>query len=115
ISHGPYHDFVATTTKQGIDILLRTPLHWPVWGEIYNGMKLEEDAVVLARAFDDPKNCSGGTVCGSGKKEPIIWTYRYGKGRSIVFTPGHDKRTFESADVIAAFTASVRWAASRVP
>jgi type 1 glutamine amidotransferase len=115
ISHGPYHEFVATMTPEGVALFDSLPQRWPVWGEIYNGMRLEDDAIVLARAFDDPENCTGTKVCGSGKEEPIIWTYRYGKGRSVVFTPGHDKRTMESADVVSAFTAVVRWAASRVP
>jgi type 1 glutamine amidotransferase len=87
-----------------------------VWGEIYNGMRLEDDARVLATAFDDPKNCAaGGKVCGTGKHEPVIWTYRYGNGRSIVFTPGHDERTFALPEVGQAFVACVRWAASRIP
>ena len=116
ISHGPYQTFQVRTTASGRDLLQTLPTQWSAWGEIYNGMRLEEEARILATAFDDPKNCStGGKVCGSGKHEPVIWTHHYGRGRSVVFTLGHDEKTFAAREIAPAFVSCVRWAASQTP
>jgi type 1 glutamine amidotransferase len=74
--------------------------------ELYHRLELRTNAQVLATAFDDPKN--GGT----GNHEPVIWTVRFGSGRTAHLTLGHDVSAMHQAGFRAAFTRAAEWAAT---
>jgi type 1 glutamine amidotransferase len=114
IGHGPYHTFTVQTGASDSP-LAGMPAKFGEWGEIYNGMELLPEAHVLARAWDDPQNCAPGRVsCGSGKSEPILWTYRYGAGRVFVTTLGHDQRSIDVPEFRTSLLRGAKWAAGAV-
>lgn len=113
ISHGPYHSFRVQSGESGHPIMAGVPAGFDQWGEIYNGLRLLPSARVLATAFDDPGNCaSPAGPCGSGKREPILWTYQQGAGRAFVTTLGHDLRSITKPEFRATFVRGVDWAAT---
>jgi hypothetical protein len=116
IGHGPYHTFAVEVRAPDHPALGGLPERFNVWGEIYNGITLTSDAEVLAVAYDNPANCTApGRNCGSGKREPVLWTARYGKGRSFVLTLGHDLKSIRSPEFARLLAQASEWAAGALP
>lgn len=110
IGHSPYHIFtvraIASPAWPGV------PVQFQQWGEIYHGLKLLPGARILGTAWDDPKNCvKAHAGCGSGRDEPVLWTYRYGAGRVFVTTLGHGRRSISTAEFQTSFARGAEWAA----
>jgi len=74
--------------------------------ELYHRMDLAKNAHVIATAYSDPAKR------GTGKDEPQIWTVRFGKGRVVYTTLGHDIKALSLPGVLAAFAHSIEWVAS---
>ena len=83
-AHGKRHTF---------DVKFRDPNHpmargtggsYKATDELYHGMTLLPSAEVIASAFSDTSQA------GSGKDQPIVWSVKYGAGRSVHTTLGHD-------------------------
>jgi uncharacterized protein len=112
IGHGPYHTFTVKIVDRNSELAKGLPRHFDEWGEIYDGLKLQDDVHVLATAFDDSGNCApSGGPCGSGEDEPIIWTVHYGRGRVFVDTLGHDSESISTASFKALLNRGTEWAA----
>ena len=74
--------------------------------ELYHKLEMKPQAHVLADAYSDPAR--GGT----GRREPLMWTVPYGKGR-VFFTPmGHDVEALYMPGIRSAFVRGVEWAAT---
>jgi hypothetical protein len=74
--------------------------------ELYHSMDLRPGARVLLTAFSDT------TAGGTGKDEPVLWTVRFGKGRVVHTTMGHDLASMYLPGFVTAFCRSVEWAAT---
>jgi type 1 glutamine amidotransferase len=73
--------------------------------ELYHKLRLAPSVEVLADALSPPDQ--GGT----GRREPLIWTHRYGKGRIFFTTLGHDAMAWYQQGLRQAFARGVEWAA----
>ena len=73
--------------------------------ELYHKLTLASDIDVLADALD------AGTG-GTGRREPLIWTHRYGAGRVFYTTLGHDPTAWYQSGFQQAFARGVEWAAT---
>jgi uncharacterized protein len=73
--------------------------------ELYHRLTLDPRVQVLADALSPA--ASGGT----GNREPLIWTNRYGAGRVFFTTLGHDKTAWAQPGMMDAFVRGVEWAA----
>lgn len=112
VGHGPYHDFAVKVVAPDNPIMRGIPNSFEGWGEVYNGIELLSGAQILARAWDDPKNCLPNHVgCGTGKDEPILWTNHYGAGRVFVTTLGHDLKAISSPEFQTTLVQGTEWAA----
>lgn len=74
--------------------------------ELYHKLDLASGVDVLADAL------SPADLGGTGKREPLIWTNRYGEGRVFFTTLGHDAMAFYQPGMITAFARGVEWAAT---
>ena len=74
--------------------------------ELYHKLDLKASAHVLADAFSDPAR--GGT----GRREPMIWTVPYGRGRVFFTTLGHDAMALYQPGLINALVRGAEWAAA---
>jgi type 1 glutamine amidotransferase len=73
---------------------------------LYRGLALHPNAEVIASVFDDPG------IGGSGKNEPVLFTYSYGKGRVFCCALGHDPAAMQELGFIATFARGTEWAAA---
>jgi type 1 glutamine amidotransferase len=73
--------------------------------ELYHKLKLDPSVQVLADAM------SPTAIGGTGKREPLIWTNRFGKGRVFFTTLGHDTEAWYQSSFMEAFVHGVEWAA----
>ena len=74
--------------------------------ELYHRINVLPHARVLATAHSDP--ATGGT----GKKEAMLWTTEYGKGRVVHTTLGHDAKAMRQTGFVQFVTRGVEWAAT---
>lgn len=105
--------------------------------ELYHNIHMAPGAHVLATAYDDPNNrpepatdtatdanrqeTADSGKAGkwphldmnpTGKDEPVLWTTRYGKGRTFYTTLGHDVQAMEMPAFSGTFVRGVEWAAT---
>jgi type 1 glutamine amidotransferase len=74
--------------------------------ELYHKLKLDPSVKVLADAM------SPAAIGGTGKREPLIWTNQFGKGRVFFTTLGHDSEAWYQAGLMQALARGVEWAAT---
>lgn len=74
--------------------------------ELYHKLKLSADVHVLADAL------SPADLGGTGKREPLIWANRFGQGRVLFTTLGHDARAWREAGMADLLARGVEWAAT---
>jgi type 1 glutamine amidotransferase len=109
----PYHTFQLKFADHDHPITRGLPEFLSQTDEIYHGLTLQPNIRILARAFDDPKNCrKAGQVCGSGQDEPLIWTLNYGAGRVFQTALGHDVQAIRSPAFVVTFQRGTEWAAT---
>ncbi len=75
--------------------------------ELYHKITLFPGVKVLADAMSPLDK--GGT----GKREPLIWTNQFGRGRVFFTTLGHDVKAWSQPGMSDAFVRGVEWAAQR--
>jgi type 1 glutamine amidotransferase len=90
IGHGRRHVFDVVWKDQTHPIAQGLPEHFTANDELYHRIDLLPETHVLATAFSDAG--TGGT----GKDEPMIWTARFGSGRTVHLTLGHDLWRFRN-------------------
>lgn len=74
--------------------------------ELYHNLIVEPGIHVLASAYDDPANG------GNGKREPLLWTNAYGRGRVFHTALGHDVDAMQAPGFITSYVRGVEWSAS---
>ncbi len=74
--------------------------------ELYHNFRLKPGNRVLAEALDDPSQN------GTGKREPLIWTRSFGKGRVFHTALGHDVDAMLAPGFLASYARGVEWAAT---
>lgn len=74
--------------------------------ELYHKLKLDSSAQVLADAMSRPE------IGGTGKREPQIWTNRFGQGRVFFTTLGHDTEAWYQTGLMQALARGLEWAAT---
>lgn len=113
IGHGPYHTFTVEVADREHPITKGLAPKFSQWGEIYNGLRLRPESNVVARAYDDPANCTAnGSACGSGRREPVLWTTSYHGGRVFVTVLGHDEKSISTREFQDILVRGVQWAAT---
>lgn len=75
--------------------------------ELYHKLRLLPGAEVQASAH------SLADQGGTGNTEPLVWTNRYGKGRVVFTSLGHDAMAFHQPGMRSLFVRGAAWAAAR--
>lgn len=105
-AHAPRHCFTVEVVDPGHPIFDGMKESFVVSDELYHSHQMSPDAHVLATAHDDPAN--GGT----GKDEPMIWTVKYGRGRTLYTALGHDTSAMQEGIFVTTFLRGTEWAAT---
>jgi type 1 glutamine amidotransferase len=105
-SHGQYHSFSVKIVDREHAITQGMKETFLATDELYHRMKMQPEAKVLARAYDDPK------MGGTGKDEPVLWTVHYGRGRVFQTTLGHDLASMQEPGFAETFVRGTEWAAT---
>lgn len=106
IGHGARHQFTVKWVDSQHPISRGLEPMFMADDELYHRLDLLPGSHVLATAFDDP--ASGGT----GKDEPIVWTFAFGKGRTVHITLGHDVKAMSQPGFALVFVRAAEWAAT---
>lgn len=133
--HAPRHKFQVKIVQANHPITAGLHSPFEADDELYHNIHMAPNADILATAFDDPRNTpepaaanvsdpSGqGTAPApgkmphldmnpTGKDEPMLWTVRYGKGRTFYTALGHDVKAMEMPGFAITFVRGVEWAAT---
>ncbi len=106
IGHAVRHAFQIKVDDCEHAIMRGIDPEFTVNDELYHRMDLLPGVHVLASAFDDK------SLGGTGKVEPLAWTYAYGKGR-VFHTPlGHDLSALYAPQVANLLVRAAEWAAT---
>ena len=135
--HAPRHKFQVkiVDAKDPITAGLGSPFEAD--DELYHNIHMAPNVHILATAYDDPRNTpepAAGKVSDAGrqgtapspapgkwprldmnptgKDEPVLWTVRYGKGRTFYTALGHDVKAMEMPGFATTFVRGVEWAAT---
>ena len=135
--HAPRHKFQVKIVDANNPITAGLDSPFEADDELYHNIHMAPDVHVLATAYDDPRNTtepaagkgsdssSQGTASSpapgkwphmdmspTGKDEPVLWTVRYGKGRTFYTALGHDVKAMEMPGFATTFVRGVEWAAT---
>lgn len=112
--HAPYHTFTVKIVDQNSPVAQGLGASFEQSDEISQRLRMQKGAEIVATAFDDPANCTSGTTktCGSGKDEPVAWTFHYGRGRVFTTLLGHDLKSIGSPGFRTMFVNAVSWVAA---
>jgi len=106
IGHGVRHVFPVKWIDTQHPISQGMPATFLANDELYHRLELLSDTTVLATAYSDP--ATGGT----GNDEPMVWTARFGNGRTVHLTLGHDLSALSQPGFEATFARGTEWAAT---
>lgn len=123
--HAPRHKFVVNIVDPNQPITEGLPASFDADDELYHNMAMTPGVHVLATAYDDPRfkatpRPAPAPAAGwphldtnpTGKNEPLLWTVRYGKGRTFYTALGHDVKAEEMPGFSTTFVRGVEWAAT---
>jgi uncharacterized protein len=135
--HAPRHKFQVNIVDAKDPITAGLDSQFEADDELYHNIHMAPNVHILATAYDDPRNTSQpaadkvshpgsqGTAPSpepgkmphldmnpTGKDEPVLWTVRYGKGRTFYTTLGHDVKAMEMPGFATTFVRGVEWAAT---
>lgn len=102
---------------------LFTPVHFHPESDVHVIEAVRDDISYYQELFDKglfppkhhPVNIPGGkleNMPGIDQDTPVMWTNKYGKGRTFVTTIGHGPGTWERFSFITLFVRGVEWAAT---
>jgi type 1 glutamine amidotransferase len=106
IGHSERHVFAVRWTDRDHPISRDLPPVFTANDELYHKMDYKPGVNVLAVAYSDPKRR------GTGKEEPIVWTVRFGRGRVLHTSLGHDLLAMSQPGFIQVLTRGTEWAAT---
>lgn len=110
--HAPIHTYTVDNKAPEHPIMKGIP-PFEVTDELYHKLSMQPNIQLLASAFDDPKNCTkNGKTCGTGKREPLLWTVAYGSGRVFQTALGHNVEAMKAPGFIATLQRGTEWAAT---
>jgi type 1 glutamine amidotransferase len=135
--HAPRHKFQVKIVDRKNPITEGLAASFDADDELYHNIHMNPGVHVLATAYDDPSNrpepaddtatdinsrkTADSTRVGAmphldmnptGKDEAVLWTTRYGKGRTFYTTLGHDVQAMEMPGFASTFVRGVEWAAT---
>jgi type 1 glutamine amidotransferase len=135
--HAPRHKFQVKIVDLKNPITEGLAASFEADDELYHNIHMASDVHVLATAYDDPcnkpepaadmvkdansQNTGGSHGTGTmphldmsptGRDEPVLWTTRYGKGRTFYTTLGHDVQAMQMPGFASTFVRGVEWAAT---
>ena len=127
--HAPRHQFVVKIVDPNSPITNGLPKTFEANDELYHNMHMAPGVHILATAYDDTANKpktpppsaakrSEGArwphldMNPTGKNEPMLWTIRYGRGRTFYTTLGHDVKAMDMPGFSTTFVRGVEWAAT---
>jgi len=106
IGHSLRHAFPVKWEVPEHPVAAGMPAEFTANDELYHKIDLRPGVQVLATAFNDTAQR------GTGKREPIVWTNTFGKGRVLVTTLGHDEGALYQPGVQNLFARAVEWTAT---
>lgn len=115
-THPPRHDFIMTNRNPSHPIMQGLPEMWlQAQDEIYSNLRgPAKNLTILATAFANPAMQNA-----SPFNEPILFTVRYGKGRTFQTTLGHvgtkegnDASSINNVSFISTLQRGTEWAAT---
>jgi len=106
LGHGIRHVFPVKWLDPQHPINRGMPATFLANDELYHRLELLPNTTVLATAYSEPE--TGGT----GNDEPMVWTARFGSGRTVHLTLGHDLSAISQPGFEAAFARGAEWAAT---
>ena len=135
--HAPRHRFQVKIVDRNNPITKGLTPAFEADDELYHNIHMAANVHILATAYDDPNNTpehatdtaadtkpqktASSRAAGkmphldmspTGKDEPVLWTSRYGKGRTFYTTLGHDVQAMEMPGFSSTFVRGVEWAAT---
>ncbi|HUZ47159.1 MAG TPA: ThuA domain-containing protein [Terriglobia bacterium] len=127
--HAPRHKFAVRIVDPDSPITQGLPKTFEADDELYHNMHMAPGVHILATAYDDPANkpktprrpaakptsSANGPhldMNPTGKNEPMLWTVRYGRGRTFYTVLGHDVKAMDMPGFSTTFVRGVEWAAT---
>ena len=83
-AHGKRHTFEVKFRDPNHPMARGTGGSYKATDELYHGITVMPQAEIIASAYSAPEQS------GTGKVQPIVWSVKYGAGRSVHTTLGHD-------------------------
>lgn len=127
--HAPRHKFAVRIVDPDSPITKGLPKTFEADDELYHNMHMVPGVHILATAYDDPANKPKTSrrsaarptspanrphldMNPTGKNEPMLWTVRYGRGRTFYTVLGHDVKAMDMPGFSTTFVRGVEWAAT---
>lgn len=130
--HAPRHHFTVRIVDSASPITAGLPSTFEADDELYHNIHMAPKVHVLATAYDDPTNqpkpattpklasspqrnsakMPNLDMSPTGKDEPMLWTVRYGEGRTFYTALGHDVQAMSLPGFSTTFIRGVEWAAT---
>lgn len=135
--HAPRHKFQVKIVDRKNPITDGLAASFDTDDELYHNIHMAQNVHILATAYDDPANrpepataplsdsnnrkSADSSKAGemppldmnpTGKHEAVLWTTRYGKGRTFYTILGHDVQAMEMPGFSSTFVRGVEWAAT---
>lgn len=105
-AHSKYHTFTVKYINPDHPLAKGTGGSFLATDELYHGIILLPEAQVIATAYSDVAQH------GTGRDQPIVWSVRYGAGRSVHTTLGHDAQARARPGFLALMARGAEYAAT---